>query len=228
MEEHTNTDRPQVEISIRETAHLASTHKDHPEEQVCAYVERAFDRLNLPYRIVCDLPPVDGIPAPGEGKKAQLDAFSEQLNADDGLPHVCKDSNLLLTDRDGGGLSWAGMKGAIGPAGTLDQSYDMAEWVTPNDPRHCVFGCLHEIGHNMYARGGHDNGWGRAWTDVDEDGGQVWYRTPMATPDDHNACGEFNEPRPNGAQKRDCLYYADCARDEMKIRPEGYLDKGGE
>lgn len=228
MQEYTNTDRPRVEISIRATAHLASKHKHHPEQQVRKYVERAFERLNLPYRIVSDLPPVEGIPAPGEGTDAQLDAFSDQLNADDPLPAVCKDSNLLLTDRDGGGRSFLGMKGAVGPGGTLDQQCDMAEWASPDDPRHCIFGCLHEIGHNLSRRAGHDNGWGQAWTDVASSGGQFWYRTPMATPDDHNACGEWNAPRPDGSAKRDCLYYADCAREEMKIRPADYLDKGGD
>lgn len=211
------SDGPTVEVSVRQTGDLSKRAKGHPEEQIARYVERAFERLGLPYRVVWDLPPVQDVPPsrPGkEGKQAQLSAWSKLLK-DDHPPHVRKDSNLLLTDRSGGGISYLGRKAAVAPGGTLTEDADMAEWVRPGDPRHCVYGTLHELGHNLHS-GGHDRNWGRTWLD---EATRSWNRTPMGHGGGGvNLCGERNDPRREGYEKRDHLYFADCARDHVQIR----------
>ncbi len=209
--------RPAVEVSVRQTGDLSKRAKGHPEEQVATYVERAFERLGVPYRVIWDLPPVQEIAPskPGrENKRRQLDQWSERL-ADERTPHVRKDSNILLTDRAGGGISKLGKRAAVAPAGTLTEDADLAEWVAPDDPRHCVYGTLHELGHNLHA-GGHERSWGRTWVDEET---KSWNRTPMGHGGGGvNLCGERNDPRPEGYPKRDHLYFADCAREHIQIR----------
>ncbi|MFC4552815.1 MULTISPECIES: hypothetical protein [Halorussus] len=212
----TDVDRPTVEVSVRQTGHLSRRTKGHPEEQVAKYVERALDRLDLPYRVVWDLPPVQDVPPTAKGKEAkqrQLKKWSEHIK-EGKQPHVRKDSNLLLTDRAGGGISYAGKKAAIAPGGTLTEDADLAEWVTPDDPRHCVYGALHELGHNLHD-GGHEHAWGRTWIDEET---KSWNRTPMGHGGGGtNLCGEKNDPRKEGYEQRDHLYFADCAREHIQI-----------
>lgn len=207
---------PVVEVSVRQTGALSRRAKGHPERQVVRYVERAFERLEVPYRVVWDLPPVQDVPPskPGrEAKRAQLDEWAKLMR--NGAPHVRKDSNLLLTDRAGGGISYLGKRAAIAPGGTLTEDADMAEWVGPDDPRHCVYGTLHELGHNLHA-GGHERSWGRTWLDEST---ESWNRTPMGHGGGGvNLCGERNEPNREGYAKRDHLYFADCAREHIQIR----------
>ena len=210
-------DRPTAEVSIRQTGDLSKRAKGHPEEQIARYVERAFERLDLPYRVVWDLPPVQDVPPSGKGKeakRAQLKRWSKLVRAED-EPYVRKDSNLLLTDRAGGGISYAGKKAAVAPGGTLTEDADMAEWVRPDDPRHCVYGTLHELGHNLHD-GGHERAWGRTWIDEET---KSWNRTPMGHGGGGvNLCGERNEKNREGYEKRDHLYFADCAREHVQIR----------
>lgn len=210
--------RPVVEVSVRQTGDLSKLAKGHPEEQVAKYVQRAFERLGVPYRVVWDLPPVQEIApsTPGrEGKRTQLNQWSKLLN-DGRTAYVRKDSNLLLTDRKGGGISKLGKRAAIAPGGTLTEDADLAEWVSPDDPRHCVYGALHELGHNLHS-GGHEQSWGRTWIDEQT---KSWNRTPMGHGGGGvNLCGEQNEPNRKGYAKRDHLYFADCAREHIQIAP---------
>lgn len=216
MEELTNTDKNRIEVSVRQTEHLSAKAKGHPERQVAQYLARAFKRLDIPYKVVYDFEPLQDFPEPSEGKKVQLQTFSDRMNASDPIPGVMKDSNLLLTDRDGGGMAWPKLKGCIGPGGTLTEDFEMAEWVTPDDARHCVYGCLHEVAHNIGTHGNdHQVSFGRVWQNDDA---KAWYRTPTGTPGALNLCGDENDSRNPNYEKRDCLYYADCARDHLLIR----------
>lgn len=214
MQELTNADDDRVEVSVRMTSHLAAKAKSHPERQAAKYIERTFRRLDVRYRVVWDLPPVEGIPTTDAGKRAQLDAWSKKLNAAEPVPEVCKDSNILLTDRRGGGIAYSKLKGAIAP-GAVYEDYEIAEWVTKKDPRHPFFGMLHEMGHNLAPHSGHDETWGRLWVEAAE---EAWYRTPAAAAGKVNLCGEENDEPVDAYEKRDCLYFAECARDHLLIR----------
>lgn len=215
MKELTNTDVARIEVSVRQTAELSAKAKAHPENQLAAYLERAFDRINVPYKVVYDLPPVgDNFPPSDAGKREQLKEWSDRINAD--APGIQKDSNILLTNRPGGGMAYSGAKAAIGPGGTLTEDFNMREWVLKDDPRHCIFGCLHELAHNVTEHGQshvHQPGTTRA-----DDSEEAWYRTPASNAGDTNLCGKWNPERPEGYEKRDCLYLSECFRDHMNIK----------
>lgn len=222
MKTASNTGTP-LRISVRQTAQLAAKGKGWPERTLVPYLQRAFDRLDVPYEIVWDLPPVEGIPSAAGGKTPQLTAWSNALNgegnwSDGPVPAVCKDSNILLTDRAGGGLSYGRMKAGIAPGRLLEDYGEMVEWVTPDDPRHTVFGFLHEVAHNIGTHGNqHRKSFGRVWQDADA---QAWYRTPTGTPNEVNLCGTENDKKRNDWEKRDCLYFADCAKHHLLIRDQ--------
>lgn len=226
MRTRTNTDVNELEVSVRMTSHLAAKGKSHPERQAVKYLDRALDRLNIPYTIKWDLPPVEGLPKASEGKKTQLSEWSNRLNDEENpAPEVCKDSNVLLTDRDGGGMAYGRMKGAIAP-GAVYEPYDemrleegeseLRDWVTPDDDEHSFFGFLHEFSHNVSTHGGsHKQSWGEVWHAENE---EVWYRTPTASPGEINLCGNVNAKAKPEWEKRDCLYFPDCARHHLLIR----------
>lgn len=209
-----DTDSPSVVVSVRQTEELSAKAKGHPEATVVAYVERAFDRLDLPYRINWDLPPVGGIPDPKRDKREALRYWSKQIRSS-AVEGLSKDADLLLTSRNGGGIGYVGQNAAICPAGTLTEDYasDMREWVLKDDPRHPIYGTLHELGHSLGSK--HDANWGRTWIDDDE---RAWYRTPCAHAGTVNQQGEQQPPRPEGYEKRDCLYFADGAAEYMRLK----------
>jgi hypothetical protein len=222
----TNTDLKKLEVSVRMDRELAEKGKSHPERQYVKYLNRALDRLNIPYAIKWDFAPVE-VPRIDEGatKSEQLDAWSDKLNGDNTVDGVCKDSNILLTDRDGGGMSYGKMKGAIAP-GAVYEPYDqmraekdepeLQEWVLPDDDEHTWFGALHEFVHNVSTHGGqHKQAFGKVWHDTEN---EVWYRTPSGTPGEINLCGNENAPAKGNWEKRDCLYLAECARHHLLIR----------
>jgi hypothetical protein len=87
--------------------------------------------------------------------------------------------------------------------------------VRSDDPRHCVYGTFHELGHNLHS-GGHERSWGRTWLD---EATRSWNRTRTG----HgggvgNLCGEQNDRNRRGYEKCNHLYFADCARDHVRIR----------
>lgn len=212
MQVASNTDRPRVEISVRQTQRLSKTAKAHPEQQAVAYIERAFKRLNIQYKITWDLPPVPA-PDPHGAKKETLDWWVQQMQ-DDAVEGIEKDADLLLTSLNGGGITYTNQRAAICPAGTLTKDFEMADAVAPDDPRHCLYGILHELGHALSAS--HDDNWGE--TEVDDEN-QIWYRTPtVASVPNRNRNGDKQRPKPKGYTKLDRLYYPVGARDHLLIR----------
>lgn len=209
-----DTDDPTVEVSVRQTEELSARGKCHPEATTVAYVQRAFERLDLPHEIRWDLPPVADVPDPKEDKRAALRYWSGQIK-DGTVDGLAKDADLLLTTLNGGGVGYVGMNAAVCPAGTLTEDYatDLREWVSSDDPRHPVFGILHELGHLLGSK--HELNWGRTWTD---DAETAWYRTPCAHPGTKNQRGEEQVPRPEGYEKRDCLYFAAGAAEFMRFK----------
>jgi hypothetical protein len=66
-------DGPAVEVSLRQTGELTGRAGRAPERTLGRYVARAFERIDVPYRIVYDLPVEEGAPPVAVGKHAALD-----------------------------------------------------------------------------------------------------------------------------------------------------------
>ena len=212
-----NSPDPAVGVSVYQTEELTARAGHNPEETAVAYVARAFERLGLPYRVDWDFPPVAGIPDPTRDKRGALRTWVQRVKSG-GVPGLAKDANLLLTTLNGGGMANPRVGAAICPAGTLTRDYstDLVEWVPRGDPRHPVFGILHELGHCLGSK--HDLNWGRTWRD---DAERAWYRTPTAFAGTVNVQGEGQAPQPAGYEKRDWLSFAADAGPHLRLRPGG-------
>lgn len=209
--------RPAVEVSLRQTGELDQRAGRNPERTIARYVERAFDRLDIPYRIVYDLPVEIDAPPVGAGKETALRWWRSALNgarvSDTGV-----DANLLLTAANGGGLSAVGGWAGIAPAGTLTDEYELVDACSPSDPQHVVYGTLHELAHCLGSS--HDIPWGRAWIDHER---REFHRTPEFHPAKRNACGEYVPPRPDGYARVDHLWFSECTGRQLRAQ----FAKGG-
>lgn len=203
-----------VEVSVRQTTHLTEKASTAAEDQGARYVERALDRLGVPYKLVWGLPPISECPTADAGKFEQLYEWKDRVrNRDE--PMIMKDANLLLTDREGGGASYSTKKTGLAPGAVYDD-YPLAEWVTPDDDRHPFFGMLHELAHLVGVRtDGHTKTWGRTWYDDDS---KTWNRTPMGNGGSGKLCGRDNPANGRGWPQRDHLYFAKCARNHLLVR----------
>lgn len=144
---------------------------------------------------------------------------------DTSAPVVAEDSNLLLTNNDGGGCaSVGGNYGVAGASGTDSDPGDRI--VQGNDDWAIgVTSALHEIGHNM--GNGHADHAGYSWNSE-----QYWHRTPYGPADDPsgqektNRCGE-TIPSKQHSETMHMLYFWDCQAQHMSIEPKPPLDGGG-
>lgn len=140
-----------------------------------------------------------------------------------GVPDAGRDANLLLTAAKGGGLSAVGGWAAIAPAGTLTEEFDLVDTCSPGDPRHVIYGALHELAHCLGSS--HARPWGRAWADHER---RAFHRTPETHPDRTNACGEYVPLRPEGYERIDHLYFSECTGRQLRSQlAEGVGRKGG-
>lgn len=215
-------DGPAVEVSLRQTVELARRADRAPERTVGRYVARAFDRLDVPYRIVYDLPVADDAPPSAAGKHAALRWWRSALN-EVGVPDTGRDANVLLTAAKGGGLAAVGGWAAVAPGGSLIEEFDLVDTCSPDDPRHVIYGVLHELAHCLGSS--HDRPWGKAWADHDR---QEFHRTPETFPDRTNACGEHVPARPEGYARVDHLYFSECTGQQLRQRlaEEGPIREG--
>jgi hypothetical protein len=206
-------DMSPVEVSLRRTSHLAEKDDASAEDQGARYVERAFDRLGVPYKLVWGLPPVSACPTTDVGKSKQLQKWTDRVkNRDE--PKIMKDANILLTDRESGGSSYPTTKAGVAPGAVYDD-YPITDWVTPDDDRHPFFGMLHELAHQLSVpTDGHTKTWGRTWYDEDS---ETWNRTPMGNAGSGKLCGRENPPNEKGWPQRDHLYFAECARNHLIV-----------
>lgn len=204
-----------VDLSLRQTGELAGRVGRAPERTVGRYVARAFDRIGVPYRIRYDLPVEADAPANAAGKHEALQWWRSMLN-EVGRADAGRDANLLLTAATGGGLSAVGGWAAIAPAGTLYEEFDLVDTCSPDDPRHVIYGVLHELAHCLGSS--HKVPWGRAWPDHER---REFHRTPEAFPDRTNACGEYVPRRPEGYARVDHLYFSECTGQQLRSQLAG-------
>lgn len=204
--------RQPIEVTLRQTGELERVAGRRPERTVARYVERAFERIGVPYRIVYDLPAAADAPTIGAGKRAVLRWWRGALAAMP-VPETGRDVNLLLTAASGGGLSAVGGRVGVAPGGTLTREFELLETCSPGDPQQVVYGTLHELAHCLGSS--HDEPWGRAWIDHER---REYHRTPEAHPDRTNACGEYVPPRPEGYARVNHLSFAECTGRQLRER----------
>lgn len=93
MKSASNTTDPEVTVSVRQTEKLSAKGKGHPETTAVAYVTRAFERLDLPYRIDRDFHPVAGLPDPRQDKREVNRTWVQRVKVD-AVPGVAPGANL--------------------------------------------------------------------------------------------------------------------------------------
>lgn len=213
--ESPDADDSAIEVSLRQTGELARRAGRSPERTLARYVERAFDRLDVPYRIVYDLPVEVDAPAVGAGRQKALRWWRTALNSAR-VQDTGRDANLLLTAAKGGGLSAVGGWASIAPGGTLTEEFELVETCSSDDPQHVVYGALHELAHCLGSS--HARPWGRAWIDHER---REYHRTPESHPDRRNACGEYVPPRSEGYARVDHLSFSECAGRQLRSRLDG-------
>lgn len=132
-----------------------------------------------------------------------------------------KDSNLLLTDRGGGGCAAVGGNVAVAAGGYLDtvREYEH-EYSSPDGFADSMHDAMHEFGHNMgFAHRGRDH--------CDPDGGGIgfiddqgrWNRTPCNPWNGcTNRCGTWIPYRSNATSNRvnRHLYFTACTADHFR------------
>lgn len=210
-----DADDSAIEVSLRQTGELTHRAGRNPERTLARYVERAFDRLDVPYRVVYDLPVEIDAPAVGAGRQNALRWWRAALNSAR-VQDTGRDANLLLTAAKGGGLSAVGGWASIAPGGTLTEEFELVETCSSDDPQHVVYGALHELAHCLGSS--HARPWGRAWIDHER---REYHRTPESHPDRRNACGEYVPPRPEGYARVDHLSFSECTGRLLRSRLAG-------
>lgn len=132
---------------------------------------------------------------------SKMNVFNEWLNRlNNGEVPVAKDDNVILTDDDGGGLSFVSGIISVAPGRNIDEEKDWHRKGTGDWFRN-MHAVLHEVGHALGAKHDHDPdtdgrnhpsmGWNEGWWFWGR-----WHRHPtVAANGVFNACGEWVEER---------------------------------
>jgi len=171
-EEYEN--RP-VGITVHTTADLHDRNGSRSEKTIVQYISQALNAAELNYEIDFDFPlknpDIDGVDH-GEtpGKQNLYDWWRGQINNDPEF-EPRKDSNILLSDRDSGGLGAVGGRVAVAPARHISD-YEQHKWKGrgSNDQFRNTFATLHELSHNLGFT--HSPHGGNAWNEK-----RKWHRT---------------------------------------------------
>lgn len=163
IETLTNTDRPDpeppanpltrsphpdattIDAAIYQTTALTDRLSRTPEHVVAGYLAQALTDAGYNAYITFGHEPLS---LPDDMSGETLSAFAAQRR--DGA-----DLNLLLGDRNGGGLAYVGGKYALGPAGNIDRLVRVVE--TAPDPEDRLYinaraAAVHEVGHTLGGR----------------------------------------------------------------------------
>lgn len=183
-----------LDVAVYQTRSLTSRFDRIPEQNIVRYLGQALRDVGYNYRISFAYPPVSGS---DDASADRLGTFSSHRRAGRHL-------NLLLADRNGGGLSylgggrrrnhWTG-RYAIAPAGNIDRMVQLRS-TAPRDPENerlwinLRAAALHEPGHSLggtHADGMTDPRWqgypqnGEAPSFLFHNADAAWFDSPPPT-----------------------------------------------
>lgn len=205
-------DTPPFEVAVYRTDALDSHRGQLPEEEVVRHIAQALDGIGVSYRIYADFGAVPlGNQATGtcqEGEDAYYD-WLDYLEME--APFIAADTNLCLTDQNGGGCAGVDGNAAVAGANQITETRLIQQADEDDQQAGNLYAALHELGHNM--GWGHDPHPGDAFND-----GFFWNRTPCvgSTTATSNLCGQPIEPE-ESLNRLNILLYDDCVADEMNV-----------
>lgn len=209
-------DTPQIGVNIRSTEILREENGAYPEWVAATFLSEALDRAGFNYDITWNY--ADAISTPTEqavcGDGSAFVSWSYKVNNAE-VP-VAPDSNILLTNAQGGGCGYIGGNVATAPGGPIDhfRAYYESGRVDYDGAVHAI---LHEFLHNMGL--GHDEDSETAGNQYPGTGWNEhgrWHQTPgYGGGTGENACGEMI---PEKAFDRIEFhhYFHDCTIELMK------------
>lgn len=207
--------------TIYQTRKLTAANGYIPQRVVARQLSAALDGLGIDHVIrfgfrAFDAPTEDT----GCGNDAAIEPWMDFLENE--APVVSMDSNLLITNADGGGCGVVDnteVRGnaGVGPGGNIDT--DPGAFIEMEASRwgSNVSACLHEVGHNMGFVHDPHPGWA-------DNIGSAWHRTPTnSAAGINNLCGVAIPPR-NKSSVVNHLYYNGCVAEHLLIENKKPLD----
>lgn len=215
--DHDNEGTP-VGVSVHTSDLVYDRNGRAAEHTVVQYLAHALQQAGRNYEIDFNFPiqEPDLEETKRLGKQELYDWWRSQVNGDPEF-EPRKDSNLLLTDREGGGLGAIGGWVAITPARNISE-YARHEWTGTGEDGQVrnTYATLHECSHNLGMQ--HNPHWGNGWND-----GGKWHRTITVSANGvKNLCGEWVEKRQHDREVR-YLFYHDCALEHFEISDDDPL-----
>ena len=209
-------DADTVGVTVHTTKQLHDRNGRESEKTVVQYISQALEDAGLNYAIDFNFPlkepeidDLEGDKLPG--KQHHQDWWREFVNEDSSF-EPRKDSNILLDDRDGGGLAAVTGWVAVAPGRNISD-YRRHEWtgLGSDSQAQNIFATLHEFSHNLGFS--HSPHFGYGWNENGR-----WHRTITVSGNgEMNKCDEWVENRRFEKQKL-YFFYNDCAFDHFDIK----------
>jgi hypothetical protein len=214
-------DAPEVHVALYSTRALVETNGLVPEIVAGRYVANALEDAGLNYLVRRGYESVDlAVDEP----RATLREWRSTARA-----WTAKDANVLLTDRESGGLAYVGGGYGFAPGGRIDE---VVEWRPTGESglQRNVHAVLHEVGHMLGASHDHDDEQeGRQHPGMGWNEAGYWHRTPTVAGHGYpNRCGEPVEEKLHERVMRHQRYH-DCFHEHLHVAPpdEGDDPDGG-
>jgi len=205
--------RGTVELAIYSSYKLVQNNGRVPEEQAALYAKEAFDTADYNYEITWNHP----TPNPPQESTDMGDGTLSWWS-DESVEREAPDAAMLLTNANGGGLTYIGQQRGIMAMGEVSSD---TEWKSSGSSAQIqnTHGFLHEVGHALGLPKDADKSepgrqhWGDAWISWDD----MFHRTPCVTGNDaYNVCGEWIPDR-GGRERVFHMLYHDCAIQNFQV-----------